>query len=142
MFNSSCDVTYVLSFLNLRGIYIGSSCSHSLHKSNNRSHLLNLYTKSFLFWSKSDHNLLLLYMKCSASYVMLVKDKSVSPLSFDQNFFKCLSIFSIISRVTLSIISGIHLVIFSRIIFSTCFKLFRCFYYFTPKRLVIYWYIL
>ena len=48
-FNFSCDVTSVLSFLNFCGVYIGSSCRHSPYKSNNRSHLVNLYTKSFLF---------------------------------------------------------------------------------------------
>ena len=40
-FNSPCDVTYVLSLLNLCGIDIGSSCRHSPNMSGNRSYLVH-----------------------------------------------------------------------------------------------------
>ena len=91
-------------------------CRHSPYKSNSRLHLANLHTKSFLSWSKSNNNLLLLYMKCSASCLMLVKDNPVLGLSFTQTCFKWVSIFSIIRGVTLCIIFGIHLLIFSIIL--------------------------
>ena len=56
-------------------------------------------------------------MKCSASCLMLLKDKSVLGLSFDQKLFQIIINFFHNKWLTLSlsVISGVHLLIFSTI---------------------------
>ena len=53
-------------------------------------------------------------MKCSASCLMLLKDKSVLGLSSDQKLFQIIINF-FHKWLTLSVISGVHLLIFSTI---------------------------
>ena len=52
----------------------------------------------------------------------LVKDNSVLRLSFDRRCFKWASVFSIIKGATLRLISGIHLLIFSTILWLIKFS--------------------